>query len=168
MPVWSMLSVLWHYGDVIMGTMASRIARLTIVYSTVYPGADQRKHQSFASLACVRKKVCTAKYRHCSTSYLLEKSRFKRTCSTLTRHNNWCFYHALNQSNKPYCCKRLLLERQIKIQKGAKMTRFYGFAMPTIKSGAENSSCVMDCEAFRKSIDFDVREVWWQWWFGIR
>ena len=43
-----------HYGDVIIGAMASHITSLTIVYSTVYSGADQRKHQSSASLAFVR------------------------------------------------------------------------------------------------------------------
>ena len=43
-----------HYNDIIMGSMASRITSLTIVYSAVYSGADQRKHQSFASLAFVR------------------------------------------------------------------------------------------------------------------
>ena len=43
-----------HYNDVIMGTMASQITSLTIVYSTVYSGAHQRKHQSSASLAFVR------------------------------------------------------------------------------------------------------------------
>ena len=43
-----------HYTDVIMSTMASQITSLTIVYSTVYSGADQRKHQSSASLAFVR------------------------------------------------------------------------------------------------------------------
>ena len=43
-----------HYSDVIMGTMVSQIISLTIVYSTVYPGADQRKHQSSASLVFVR------------------------------------------------------------------------------------------------------------------
>ena len=42
-----------HYSDVIMGTMTSQITSLTIVYSTVYSGADQRKHQSSASLAFV-------------------------------------------------------------------------------------------------------------------
>ena len=41
----------YHYNDVIMGTMASPITSLTIVYSTFYSGADQRKHQSSASLA---------------------------------------------------------------------------------------------------------------------
>ena len=37
-----------------MGTMASQITSLTIVYSTVYSGVDQRKHQSSVSLAFVR------------------------------------------------------------------------------------------------------------------
>ena len=43
-----------HYGDVIMGAIASQIISLTIVYSTVHSDADQRKHQSSASLAFVR------------------------------------------------------------------------------------------------------------------
>ena len=42
-----------HYSDVIMGAMASQITSLTIVYPTVYSGADQRKHQSSESLALV-------------------------------------------------------------------------------------------------------------------
>ena len=37
-----------------MTTMASQITSLTIVYSTVYSGGDQRKHESSASLAFVR------------------------------------------------------------------------------------------------------------------
>ena len=37
-----------------MGIVASQITSLTIVYSAVYSGADQRKHQSSASLAFVR------------------------------------------------------------------------------------------------------------------
>ena len=36
-----------------MTTMASQITSLTVVYSIVYSGADQRKHQSSASLAFV-------------------------------------------------------------------------------------------------------------------
>ena len=43
-----------HYNDVIMGTIASQITSLTIVYSFFYWDADQRKHQSSASLAFVR------------------------------------------------------------------------------------------------------------------
>ena len=45
---------LTHYSDVIMGALASQITSLTIVYSTVYSGADQRIHQSSASLAFMR------------------------------------------------------------------------------------------------------------------
>ena len=37
-----------------MGTMVSLITSLAIVYSSIYSGADQRKYQSFASLAFVR------------------------------------------------------------------------------------------------------------------
>ena len=33
-----------HYSDVIMGEMVSQITSLTIVYSTVYSGANLRKH----------------------------------------------------------------------------------------------------------------------------
>ena len=36
-----------------MGSMASQITSLTIVYSAIYSGADQRKHLSSASLAFV-------------------------------------------------------------------------------------------------------------------
>ena len=42
-----------HYDDVIMSAVASQITSLTIVYSIVYSDADQRKHQSPASLAFV-------------------------------------------------------------------------------------------------------------------
>ena len=43
-----------HYSDIIMGWTASKITSLAIAYSTVYTGADQRKHQSSASLAFVQ------------------------------------------------------------------------------------------------------------------
>ena len=43
-----------HYSDVIMSAMASQITRLMVVYSTVYSGTDQRKHQSSTSLGFVR------------------------------------------------------------------------------------------------------------------
>ena len=51
--LWSILYSFLHYGDVTMGMMASQITSLTIFNSTVYLGADQRKHQSSASLAFV-------------------------------------------------------------------------------------------------------------------
>ena len=43
-----------HYSDVTIGALASQITSLAIVYSSVYSGAGQRKHQSSASLAFVR------------------------------------------------------------------------------------------------------------------
>ena len=42
-----------HCNGVMISAMASQITSRTIVYSTFYWGADQRKHQSFASLAFV-------------------------------------------------------------------------------------------------------------------
>ena len=38
-----------------MGALSSLITSLTVIYSTVYSGADQRKHQSSASVAFVRR-----------------------------------------------------------------------------------------------------------------
>ena len=43
-----------HYSDVITSVMASRITSVSIVYSSVCSGADQRKHHSSASLAFMR------------------------------------------------------------------------------------------------------------------
>ena len=44
----------FHYNDVMTSAIAYQINGLTIVYSTVYSDADQRKHQSSVSLAFVR------------------------------------------------------------------------------------------------------------------
>ena len=49
--VW--IRLYYHYYDVTISKMASRITSLAIVYSSVYSGADQRTHQSSASLAFV-------------------------------------------------------------------------------------------------------------------
>ena len=52
---WRIVIIIIHYNDVIMGAIASQITSLTIVYSTVYSGADKKKtHQSSASLSFVR------------------------------------------------------------------------------------------------------------------
>ena len=45
---------IFRYSDVIMDEIAYQVTSFTIVYSTVYSGAYQRKHQSSASLALVR------------------------------------------------------------------------------------------------------------------
>ena len=55
--IWWVLIIIaiftYHYCDVIMGTMASQITSLTIVYSIVHSDINQRKHQSAASQAFV-------------------------------------------------------------------------------------------------------------------
>ena len=56
-PIWFHHGHLYtnnQYCDVKMGAIPSQITSLTIVYSTVYSDADQRKHQSSAALAFVR------------------------------------------------------------------------------------------------------------------
>ena len=45
---------LGHYNDTVISAMASQITSLRIVYSTVFAGVNQRKHQCSASLASVR------------------------------------------------------------------------------------------------------------------
>ena len=51
-------ALLW----VIMTAIASQITSLTIVYSTIYSDADQRKHQSSASLAFVGNSPVTGEF----------------------------------------------------------------------------------------------------------
>ena len=50
-PFWSMSSCHWTVGISESITMTSQITSLKVVYSNVYSDADQRKHQSSASLA---------------------------------------------------------------------------------------------------------------------
>ena len=49
------LSSYQHYSEVIMSIMASQITGVLIVCTTICSGVDQRKHQSFTSLAFVSK-----------------------------------------------------------------------------------------------------------------
>ena len=52
--IWNTKQSTLHYDDVIMTMLASQITSLTVVYSIVYSGVNQRKHQSSASLAFVQ------------------------------------------------------------------------------------------------------------------
>ena len=54
MVAWCFKVIPTHYNDVIMGAMASQITSLTIIYSSIYSDADERKHQSSVSLAFVQ------------------------------------------------------------------------------------------------------------------
>ena len=49
-----MFKDVYHYSDIIMSTMTSEITGVSIVYSTISSGVDQRKHQSSSTLAFVR------------------------------------------------------------------------------------------------------------------
>ena len=53
MPISSATDISDHYNDVIMTMIASQITSPTVVYSAVYSDADQRKHESSASLVFV-------------------------------------------------------------------------------------------------------------------
>ena len=66
-----------YHNDVIMTKIASQITSLTVVYSTVYTDADQRKHQSSASLAFVWGIPCT-------------KGQLRRKCFHLMT-SSWIF-----------------------------------------------------------------------------
>ena len=75
-----------HYNDVIMSLMVSQSTSLRIVYSTVYWGADQRKHQSSPSLAFVG-----------GTHRWLVVPRPK--ASNAENVSIWWRHHALRQNN---------------------------------------------------------------------
>ena len=80
-----------------MGAIASQITSLMIVYSTVYSDADQRKHESSASLAYVRGiHRGTVKCFHLMTSSLVVSSRWG------TMMKNPLMWIHLNNEN---CCR---------------------------------------------------------------
>ena len=92
-PLWGTKGcLLWflrrHYNDVIMTTMASQITSLTVVYSTVYSNADQRKHQSSASLTFVWGIHRTGEFPAQGASYAGNVSIWWR------HHDNWLCYNA--------------------------------------------------------------------------
>ena len=93
-----------HYTDVITGAMASQITSLTIVYSTVYSGADQRKHQSSASL-CTGNSPGIGEFPAQMASNAEHVSiwwRHHGTVYSLTRGLCWCLLPELrsNEGNK--------------------------------------------------------------------
>ena len=106
--------LIFHYDDVIMTTMAAQITGLTVVYSTVYSDANQRKHQSSASLAFVwgihrdRWIPCTkgqlrGKYFHLMTS----------SCSLLQAHYGMLLVvESLDNGRKQYCYYRAAMHRE--------------------------------------------------------
>ena len=70
-----------HYSDVIMRAMASQITGVSIVCSTVCSCADQRKHQSSASLAFVQGNPPM------TDGFLSERANNAKNISILWRHH---------------------------------------------------------------------------------
>ena len=98
-----------HYIDVIMTTMASQITILTVVYSIVYSGVDQGKHQSSASLTYVRgihrdrwiprrKGLLRGKCFHLMTSSCSIWLRH-RSFASWGLHKLWCWPCWINRSS---------------------------------------------------------------------
>ena len=78
-------TMLLPYGDVIMGAMAFQITGVSIVYSTVCSGADQRKHQRSASLAFVRG------IHRWPFEFPPQRASNAENVSIWWRHHMWCF-----------------------------------------------------------------------------
>ena len=96
----------FHYHDVIMGAIASKITSLTIVYSTVYSDADQIK-QSSASVAFVRgihKWPVTRKMFPFVDVIMKIKSRESRSSKTSVWNVQW-FWNLLQSTVllPPFC-----------------------------------------------------------------
>ena len=90
-----------------MGAVASQITSLTIVYSTVYSDADQRKHQSSASLAFVRgihRGPVNSPHKWPVTPYILETCTCKKVQNRKRRlersDNRGWRYRILNYQTK--------------------------------------------------------------------
>ena len=101
-------NLLIHYIDVIMTTMVSQITSLTVVYSTVYSNADQRKHQSSASLAFVWG-IHRARWIPRTKGQLRGKCFHLMTSSCVTVYHMKVILHGLHAGKrtwKGYYCKR--------------------------------------------------------------
>ena len=70
-----------HYSDVIMGTIASQITSITIVYSIIYSNADKKNHQRSASLAFVR---------GIHRGFPAQMASNAENVSIWWRHHEWC------------------------------------------------------------------------------
>ena len=101
-------SVGTHYIDFIMITMASQITGLTVVYSTVYSDADQRKHQSSASLAFVWGI-------HRRGEFPAQRASYAENVSIWWRHHAkfpWPCRITMNKGN-PYSARSFLAKRNV-------------------------------------------------------
>ena len=108
-----------------MSPMASQITSLCIVYSTVYSGAYQRKHQSFASLTFVRriywgpvnsphKRPVTRKCFHLMTSSCIKywPSVLMAILSCYVEVFKWIFIHVFKDVTLVFMIARQFVHRR--------------------------------------------------------
>ena len=112
--------VFWTYHDLVISfsiTVTSQITSLTIVYSTIYSGANQRKHQSSASLAFVasvnspHKWPVTRKWFHLMTSSCIILFSIKMNLlwpKLMATNHPWGLRHSSVDKFKINLCSRYL------------------------------------------------------------
>ena len=98
-----------HYSDVMMGVMTSQITSLSIVYSTVYSGADQRKHQSSLSLQDIPYKMLIILFGVISSLVATGFIWVIFPCTSVILHYHWDKYNGLPSASK------LTLQNMIKM-----------------------------------------------------
>ena len=143
-----------HYGDVIMCAMASQITSSAIVYATVYSGADQRKHQSSASLAFDFWKYClqyvfvkSSNCSRCSDSKALRKriydkkeSCLQNVCILISSHKIWRLF--FTTSKTPAQCLQIAHVELFKhVQKSSSKCLHLDFKLCDLKAFTR---CVWD------------------------
>ena len=84
----------YHYDDVVTGAMVSQITSLTIVYSIVYSGIDQRKHQSSITGLCAGNSPGTGEFPAERASYAENVSIWWRH-HVEWKHPNICLWKNL-------------------------------------------------------------------------
>ena len=85
----------FHYSDVKMGSIASPVTSLTIVYSSVCSGTDQRKHQSSASLA-----LCAGNSPE-TGEFPAQRASYAENVSIWWRHHAFTVPHPVRPSLSP-------------------------------------------------------------------
>ena len=121
-----------------MGAMGSQITSFTIVYSTVYSGADQRKHQSSASLAYVLANVSNWWRHHGTTRKLI--------WSSITKPSSG--YEML-----PY----ISFDKMNRIQ--LKWQGYLHIQQNTSSKDKSSDMCFSECKS---SLRFEVVQIYWE------
>ena len=87
---------LTHYSDVIMSMTSSQIISLTIAYSTVYSGADERKHKKSVSMGSQQWLVNSL--HKGPVTWTIPKLERRKTLGHLRSMNRNMIIHFANQS----------------------------------------------------------------------